>query len=463
MIHTKGETNKKNIMIIFMSEMKAGAQTKLYTCPTLQDKVEGTQTNEAPIKYVLQKIGTSQSLDAIYYFQTLQVQKQETKNESTEDYLVRVIKQYCAEKNYGVPRFVPIPYGIQEEQTKEQEKISEKNKKKTIKDNLSQQALNYTFEMVEKIKKDVSIENTNVYVDTTGGFRNTTMVLIAVMRLLQFCGTKMEQVIYSDFNSEEVFDITATYNMYDIISGANEFKLFGRVDTLSKYVNEKEASDSLLKLISAMKQFSEGLQFCKAEGFNHNLVTLREAIKNFKDKNKDTEEEKIFDILNEYIENEYQEIIKENASIPAIIKWCANKEFIQQALTLYVELIPRYLIDEKIIKLVNREKTKEFVESKFKEYEKKYKRWENEFIFHLGKMENTDREKAINDNMTYYDYLRNRRKVELNDDTWKIIETYCKIKNDRNFIHHAEGYSISTDEEKEKIINAVEQIMTLKQ
>lgn len=447
--------NKKNIMIIFMSNLKLGAETNEYDCPSMDkrifDKVEGKQTNEAPIKYVIQQLGTMQSLDTIYYFQTREVKKAVEVGESTEDYLIRRIKQYCIEKHYKEPHFVPIPFVG-----------NNKGQKQGERNNLDQQALSCTFEMVEKIKADGNIDNTSVYVDTTGGFRNATMILVAVMRLLQFCGTQMAQVLYSDIGSKEIIDITATYNMYDIISGANEFKLFGRVDTLSKCINENQASDSLLNLVSAMKQFSEGLQFCKAEGFNHNLVTLREAIKSFKEKNKDTEDEKIFDILNEYIEDEYQEIIKENASIPVIIKWCANKEFMQQALTLYVELIPRYLIDEKIIKLVNREKTKVFVESKIKDYEKKYKRWENEFIFHLGKKESDDREEAINRKMSFYDYLRIKRKVRLNDDTWKIIETYCEIKRDRNFIHHAEGNSISTNDEKEKIINAVEQIMTIK-
>ena len=41
-------------VILFLSELKEGAKTAKYSCPDGSD-VQGTQTNEAPVKYIINK------------------------------------------------------------------------------------------------------------------------------------------------------------------------------------------------------------------------------------------------------------------------------------------------------------------------------------------------------------------------------------------------------------------------
>lgn len=52
------------------------------------------------------------------------------------------------------------------------------------------------------------------------------------------------------------------------------------------------------------------------------------------------------------IEKTYADILpKDNkpSSVPAIIKWCAKRDFLQAAITFYTEWIPVYLIENKLV------------------------------------------------------------------------------------------------------------------
>lgn len=472
-MNNKNETEEKsmkNIMVIFMSRLFTSSNPKVqepkkYRCPKVGDRqledVIGKQTNEAPIKYVLQKLGEAHHLETIYYFHTKEVSEKNDDGETTEEYLKRVIGEYCREKKYKEPEFVPVEFS----QKGKQEDLSSNNEQR----NIEQQALESTIEMVNTIKNTKGIKNTNAYVDITGGFRNTVMILMAVMRLLQFCGIQMKQVLYSDIISSpeypEIVDMTSTYNiMYDIISGANEFENFGRVDTLERCLQNEQTTDSLRNLIDSMKTFSESLQLCKAEGFQEGLKQLRQAIEKFKNETKNMKNEKVFDILMMHIEQEYYEIIKEDASIPTIIKWCANKGFIQQALTLYIELIPSYLVKEKIIQFVDKGKKQEEIEKGLES--KKYKKWETELMWILKREYDKRRKKGIK-YRTFLEELKKKEEIIIKEKQLKplskIIQNYSIVNVKRNFACHAnaEGKLDSVKNEKEAIINAIDDILKL--
>ena len=69
-----------------------------------------------------------------------------------------------------------------------------------------------------------------------------------------------------------------------------------------------------------------------------------------------SEQEEFFGKLLPTIEKEYADVLKYSGkhtvdNIPKIIKWCAQKGFLQQAVTLYTEWMPIFVIDKKLHKI----------------------------------------------------------------------------------------------------------------
>lgn len=339
---------KKNIMLLFLSPLGDDVKAQKYIGYMKDGEktqvIEGTQTNESPIKYVISYLGKGESLDEIYYFETEKVKEKTINNTlSSQEFLEQAIQKYCEDEGYAVPQFRPIPF----------------NEIKKDADNQSEQqvelALKSVLSMVKEIEKAGEMRETNVYVDITGGFRYSTMLLVTIMRLLQFNGIKMQKVIYSDKDNGNIVDVTKIYELHDLVSGASEFSRFGSVNLLKEYY-KNTSSKALEELIKKMDNFSESLQLCKAKEFREELKHLRQAIQEFKQNVEKSDEDRLFEVLLARVEQDYKDIIKEDASVPSIIKWCARKGFIQQALTLYVELIPEYLVTSGLIYPIDKEK-----------------------------------------------------------------------------------------------------------
>lgn len=83
---------------------------------------------------------------------------------------------------------------------------------------------------------------------------------------------------------------------------------------------------------------------------NDSLKIYKRIIKS--KSNRLSEQELFFAKLILVIEKTYADILpKDNkpSSVPAIIKWCAKRDFLQAAITFYTEWIPVYLIENKLV------------------------------------------------------------------------------------------------------------------
>lgn len=356
----------RHIMLVFLSNLnKYDPKTYIgYSLENEEIEVEGIQTNEAPVKYVIKSLGKEKQLDKIYLIVTPEVLAcNALVKMSTLDFFKNRINEFCEEKGYNRPDYKEISFDT---------KTVYKNKKMAL--------FNPIFEMLDKIEEDGYLEEgekpTNIYLDITGGFRDTTMLLLSTMRLLQYRGICMKQVIYSNFINYKIEDVTSIYEIYDLISGAQEFTQFGSIRALAEYYKEERKSKELEELLEQMNLFSESLQLCKADDFEKCLSKLGECIRTFKESQQANKEDKLFNVLLQRIEKEYSPIIKKETSMPEIIKWCAERGFIQQALTLYAECIPKHLVAEKIIYPINQEEVKRECKLKGNDYQD----WESYFV-----------------------------------------------------------------------------------
>ena len=129
---------------------------------------------------------------------------------------------------------------------------------------------------------DMTKDKICLYMDTTGGPRNAAMILLVISRMMAYHGIVVADMYYSSYRKVEnepaqitVHRVLDIYNLFDIVAGFEEFKLFGSAKKLNAHFkpNEMDNSESdaisdkadntsiiaIHELLSAMDSFSEAI------------------------------------------------------------------------------------------------------------------------------------------------------------------------------------------------------------
>lgn len=208
-----------------------------------------------------------------------------------------------------------------------------------------------------------------IHIDMTGGPRHAVMLMMALIQMIKFTGAKVGMVTYANIlkgKTEGIIEETnEIMNMFTLISGAEEFAAFGNVSQIQKYFASREdISWCLNNVLDAMENLSETIKVCGSyESMKNTLADLAENIRMYEKfywERKDTlsEQELFFCKLLPTIKNEYAEIMPDNgksATPIQIIRWCARRSFLQQAVVFYTEWLPDYLIKSKLVEITKKE------------------------------------------------------------------------------------------------------------
>lgn len=208
-----------------------------------------------------------------------------------------------------------------------------------------------------------------IHIDMTGGPRHAVMLMMALIQMIKFTGAKVGMVTYANIlkgKTEGIIEETnEIMNMFTLISGAEEFAAFGNVSQIQKYFASREdISWCLNNVLDAMENLSETIKVCGSyESMKNTLADLAENIRMYEKfywERKDTlsEQELFFGKLLPTIKNEYAEIMPDNgksATPIQIIRWCARRSFLQQAVVFYTEWLPDYLIKSKLVEITKKE------------------------------------------------------------------------------------------------------------
>ena len=239
--------------------------------------IRGRYTNEAPVKYLLGSIYKG-SLDTDCMIIAV------TTPEAQEAFVAfrKTIRRYCQRNNYANLSIESITY--------------DKNFGTVI------------AEIINKVKKE-----DRVYIDTTGGFRDSVYILMASVRILEYSGVRLEKAVYSVLNNppknsqngpsklpkrkknkpNRIDDITDTYNMFDLINAANSFTSFGNSEGLANFFAECRNSD-IKKAIDVMSRFSDEVTLCRTSNLNSILSELNEILTSIQNIDTDVEPEILF-------------------------------------------------------------------------------------------------------------------------------------------------------------------------
>lgn len=217
-----------------------------------------------------------------------------------------------------------------------------------------QKTMESVVEMASKIQDYVSKlpDDTEVklHVDMTGGMRHASLMMLVITRLIQYSGVTIGNILYSNFNRNRaeqfVEEANEIYNLFDVISGAEEFVRFGSVDAIKSYFENRDVPEVLQNLLDAMSNFAEAIKISRRSEFQKALEELQAAYKKFsKDAEKfPTLNYNLMQQLKFRIGQEYAELLNNADNDIFIINWCLEHGYLQQALTLYTECLPYMIV-----------------------------------------------------------------------------------------------------------------------
>ena len=314
------------------------------------------QTNESALKYLLhnkRKENSSFKLDKLFFFKSPEMEN--TFKESNISSLDVFEGQMC---DYINDRDIPITW--------DPETINyiDCNDIDYI-DNLKASIIDMSQAIMKYYKSKPSDDKVILHVDLSGGPRTAIMLMIAIIRLVAFQGIQIGSILYANVNANNnsivrVYEGNSIYNIYDMITGFAEFNQFGSVDTLKNYVNTLDNPDVQIKeLISSMGDFSEAVRLSSRGMFQrsmediHKLLTDIESSKqeipaNNRKNHKNFEIEAL-KLMSGKIQNNYKTVLANKEDDLAYIDWCLYNGYLQQALALFAEFVPRVILESKII------------------------------------------------------------------------------------------------------------------
>ena len=177
----------------------------------------------------------------------------------------------------------------------------------------------------------------SIYLDTTGGFRNANMYLLLLSRVLTYRGVSTAGAVYSNYQTKRVEDISHLIGMFDLVGGMQELSSMGNVKSLSAYY--QNTTDSKIKLlVDSMKDLTEAISICQTQNLDEKMDAFNMAL---------NEVENCSDPLMCVLIPAFREKFGRSMTMPGIIRWCVENGMIQQALTLYKERIPAYILRDR--------------------------------------------------------------------------------------------------------------------
>lgn len=190
-----------------------------------------------------------------------------------------------------------------------------------------------------------------IFLETTGGTRNNVMDLMLLSQVLSYTGVRVAGAVYSNISNGAVIeDVTGMYNTFKLVGGMQELSSFGSVSTLQDYYKGRPSDPKISELIDSMKVLKETISLCRTEKMDAALVRFNRAM----DEARECE-----DALLKTLLPVFRKVFGDKLDIPNLVLWCAKNDMLQQALTIYKEKMPYYIVQKCAAVLEMTDKAKE--------------------------------------------------------------------------------------------------------
>ncbi|MGE9925633.1 hypothetical protein ACQRAB_00925 [Megasphaera elsdenii] len=368
-----GSDDTIHVMLLFLSDTKYNASKNMVQSFDY-DEIDGKVqlTNEAAVRYLMQNgyQGKPISLSKIYLFASKKVQKAITgpitRTDEATGKTIREDKTYCRDDGTPWTHLAYFGHRISDMFPQLQKENSTFITKINYDEDLpAKKSMQSVVDMAGQIQQDMKSlwkgKKIVLHADCTGGLRHANMMMLSVLRLMQYSGIEIGKILYANFNSKpkRVEEANLIYDTFGLVAGAEEFSNYGSVQAIKKfYNNEALESPELKTLIQAMEQFDDAIKLCHYGYFKKAIQRLQTAIRNYpalqvmgKELPDETTQSIYYNTslaatLLPRIKKDYSDLLNsEELDDLTLIDWCLNHGYLQQALTLYTERIPEVLLD----------------------------------------------------------------------------------------------------------------------
>ena len=150
-------------------------------------------------------------------------------------------------------------------------------------------------------------ENDNLYIDLSGGMRDTATLLLIVARYLKDIRmVQTKKVLYSELkgNSSVVRDSTGLYNLMDLITAVDAFFSTGTTEKLKAYMKQTGETDpDILNLLDRIDHFADDLALCRVQMLKADLKAIARQIKQ-RPASRETLSSLLYELMNDRFEAE---------------------------------------------------------------------------------------------------------------------------------------------------------------
>lgn len=332
---------KDGILLLFLSEYKAGAQTALYTAESpdgTELQFEGTQTNDAPVKFLLARaLENGSPIRKILCIVTEQVREKrdfERFQQMVSDYIQsdQGLREVYRDEEI---EFCGITY-------------SDSGRETSVR-------AAQVYEQIAWQTGPCRGTATEVYIDYTGGLRDVSFLMTVIIRYLEYHDIFCKEIVYSNWYDRKIHSIYCIYDMFQLLSGVSQFVSTGNAELLQACYEKEEDRDTR-GLLEQIVRFSHVMSLCDVEKVDQIMEDLSRSLDQYDErKEKGSFFAEMFGDLTAVIRQKLNIKKNQKYTYPGLIKWCLDNNMVQQALTLYVEKMPRYYYEEGYLNLPEEE------------------------------------------------------------------------------------------------------------
>ncbi len=196
--------------------------------------------------------------------------------------------------------------------------------------------------MLKDICDRIQIDDT-VYIDIAGGQRNISNLIQQLVSILRYKDIKNPCNLYADFGRGIIVDTSESVRMEALLEGFYEFMTTGKVKRISTCFSGTQQG-TVKDILSSMTEFSDKVSLGKVEDLEQTVKKLQDSITAYESTNKnDSSIEGV--ILEQFLPLIKQRMIGRSVEVEyvRIIQWCLDNDLIQQALTIFVEKVPKHV------------------------------------------------------------------------------------------------------------------------
>ena len=356
-------TEVKNILLLTLSTTTfRKASVSLSNTPGKDMLTYYYQLEPVPYKLMEQfkQDGTGEKLDGILMICSPQTREDKVAGRKTdcedfydtpENYFIYKTSRYAQSCGYQLSyKEIRTNIGLSDEHSMKPEQRAKDTK-------------NLIYKVIEEIRTlKKHYRNLNIHVDTHGGFRTSQEILNSALSLLQMEGIPIdpENIHAVDFISQEsikknkeiptTFFTSAkdTFDIMNFVSGIHECINYGQIKSLHMLQNTNPAEQEVQE---HMQNIAEGIQLCDVDKFEKGLQSLSQALPKLNANENAIENAGYLTLFQGLIRDSYGDRLLDNQHRRVVdeIKWCTEKGFIQQALTLLESKMPREILKNELL------------------------------------------------------------------------------------------------------------------